>query len=1648
MSTGGYSVRGRRRGRPPGVRSSRSGANNNHVPAKRQKLQQQPDHSHKAHILAQKNVSDENEMASEPEDSENSSSSNSEQSTVPKAAPVSGRRRGRPPRRIGNVAASVGRENIRAINTKNHKPAFPKRSVAGESPRVGSPGPHGTTTNNTLAHSASVVVDPMVFVQNTISQGYDLSSADENKLAEYLCSSVTLLDDTVLSALPKCKSIIAKRDPNAMTLPMAANANRKDADKELVNKKYSKRDLEKEMRRKLSEWIESMAATMNRISLLRRQGLLRDSVSFANQYIEAHAAPQTQIIATPTTALPENFGSQVTNPAVLPLLPPPLPEPAQRSKGPPRVKTSWDQLLADVVDRQKEITMTSRRRKVILRKCSKLIEKENEEKMAKMGIFKNPEQAKRAEREQKKRLAKWIVQQVMKKWMYVESIFSEQRQVEEEEEKSKQDKRILFDMLQRSTQLLEGQRTVDRSSISGSSASSDSASSDSASSDSASSADGGAAKSIGSQADNNSGSDSKESNEHASGIRDLIAGQSVDIEELRRRYFGGQHITADDNKRRTQSGAPEEDAEVLDSTSSTSDSEAVISPEQSDAEFTSESSDQNDSDNEMAELQRDQDVPIGTLLEQYCQRNQTERLHNVEEDSEEEHSQKNVKADNEATGIKGLASIEEKHTVEQPFLLRGSLRIYQRQGLDWLASLHQHRINGILADEMGLGKTIQTIALLAHLACAKGIWGPHLVIVPTSVLLNWEQEFHRWLPGFKVVSYYGGRAERKLKRKGWSKQNAFHVCITSYQLAIQDSSVFKRKPWYYMILDEAQAIKNFRSQRWQTLLGFRSASRLLLTGTPLQNSLVELWSLMYFLMPEQLGIGDDNGGDGDNIGFAGLEHFREWFSQPLEKLLAAQPEIAVPIGSGDNGNVAFNTSTFLQGSGVLSSQEGSTPLCSTQTEAQMAVQKLHTVLRPHILRRLKQDVETQLPNKIEHVVYCHLSKRQRFLYDDFMSRSQTRKALQSGTYLSVMGCLMQLRKVCNHPDLFETRPIVTSWVMSGANIASYRHTEGLVRRMLQASSNKALDSSIKMPWQEESCGRMSSWGMRGLVLTGNEHRHDRMAWENAKKLDATPGIVRQGLVQAKTGLDIIATEEKSWDELQLHPIESRRYTCIEANMLYQKQLRASRSQEAWMRLAEQNNTRINGLAFCPIYGASTLHACRFVPSLRDRLGNMATYLVLTGKQRLEKYESTITNFVFMTPPVVVANSGSDVEAVYPHLRPVPEIEDHGLSWASRERQPTILSMRRRVTHHTGPMRPVEVRQQIAFPEPFLLQYDCGKLQALEQLLGRLVREGHRALLFTQMTKVLDILEKWLNLHGYRYLRLDGATKVEQRWRLTERFNHDSKWKVFISSTRAGGLGINLTGADTVIFYDSDWNHAMDAQCQDRCHRIGQQREVNIYRLISENTIEEAIWRKQCEKRWLNQIVIQEGQFDPNARKNAHKEAETSEKTQQQPWAAQPQDNGAAALGVSDWYDLASTVLAQSGGNSSVKRSAADTTNKQSSQLISEREAVRLLSAAEDEVDATALRVAITEVAHADALDLGNETAFGHGSDLHSADHNSDAQAQPKSTDGYGLDQPLSSVADGQNAREYGDADEDEAGEDEIGHIDDYMLRFLMETVFN
>jgi superfamily II DNA/RNA helicase len=168
---------------------------------------------------------------------------------------------------------------------------------------------------------------------------------------------------------------------------------------------------------------------------------------------------------------------------------------------------------------------------------------------------------------------------------------------------------------------------------------------------------------------------------------------------------------------------------------------------------------------------------------------------------------------------------------------------------------------------------------------------------------------------------------------------------------------------------------------------------------------------------------------------------------------------------------------------------------------------------------------------------------------------------------------------------------------------------------------------------------------------------------------------------------------------------------------------------------------------------------------------------------------------------------------------------------------------------------------LQFPEQKLLQYGCGKLQILSKLLSDLKHNKHRCLIFTQMTKMLDILEVFLNSHGYTFLRLDSTINKIQRQILIERFNNDNKIFIFILSTRIGGISVNLTGADTVIFYDSDWNPTIDVQVQNRCQRIGQIKDVHIYRLISQNTIEENIFKKANQKRLLGDLTIDSANFD-------------------------------------------------------------------------------------------------------------------------------------------------------------------------------------------
>eukprot|EP01041_Mallomonas_annulata_P001537 gene1537-2965_t len=492
-------------------------------------------------------------------------------------------------------------------------------------------------------------------------------------------------------------------------------------------------------------------------------------------------------------------------------------------------------------------------------------------------------------------------------------------------------------------------------------------------------------------------------------------------------------------------------------------------------------------------------------------------------------------------------------TFHQPSnLVGGTLMDYQLDGLKWLLSLWENGLSGILADEMGLGKTIQIISLIAHLREARTP-GPFLIAGPLATLPNWMNEFKKWLPSCKTVLYHGSKAEREEIRSrdmtvNEQKSLAFPVVITSFEICIIDRAYLARYDWQYIILDEGHRIKNRNCRLVKELKQIPSTSRLLLTGTPIQNTLDELWSLLNFVNPM---IFDD------------LAVFQSWF--------------------GFHG---------------IGRQTQVDDIISTE-QRQQVVSKLHEILRPFLLRRMKCDVLTDMPPKVEVVVYCGLSSLQQEYYLRLQQKTLRETLMSMGVEdakdSSQNNLVMQLRKVCNHPFLF-------------------------------------------------------------------------------------------------------------------------------------------------------------------------------------------------GEPRDE--------------------SGS----------------------------------------------------YIGDANPKLVINASGKFRVLDRLLTRLKSEGHKVLIFSQMTKLLDILQDYMAYREYSHHRLDGDVKVAERQRRIDNFNNDPSVFCFLLSTRAGGLGINLTAADTVVLFDSDWNPHQDSQAMARCHRVGQRKSVVIYRLITADSVEIEMLNKQISKKKLERLTIHGGDY--------------------------------------------------------------------------------------------------------------------------------------------------------------------------------------------
>lgn len=478
----------------------------------------------------------------------------------------------------------------------------------------------------------------------------------------------------------------------------------------------------------------------------------------------------------------------------------------------------------------------------------------------------------------------------------------------------------------------------------------------------------------------------------------------------------------------------------------------------------------------------------------------------------------------------------ELHGLPMPRQLYDRLLGYQQVGVEWLLGLFSRRTGGILGDEMGLGKTVQVIAWLAALQLSGRLKAPVLVVCPVTLMRQWIREAQHWWPPLRVLRLHSSERQRDMRAVLKKAAGSAHVLITSYGHLRQFAPLFAKREWRAVVLDEGHAIRNPEAAITLACKQLRTPHRLILSGTPVQNGLVELWSLIDFCSPGLLGT-----------------------------LPVFKAELAAPIVAG--GYV---------GAGTLQVQTAYRCACV-----------LRELLAGVLLRRIKADVAAELPAKQEHVLLCELSEYQRRLYEWILETDIIQSCLAGKR--NVLAGIDLLRKVCNDPDLLLSGPLA---------------------------------DQPDFPW---------------------------------------------------------------------------------------------------------------------------------------------------------------------------------------------------------------------------PRGPEE-----ALP---------GKLRIVSSTLSMWQQRGHKALLFCQTRQMLDRVEALLNRDDIPYLRMDGTTEVRERALLVDRFNADPGIHVFLLTTRVGGLGLNLTGADRVLIYDPDWNPSTDLQARERAWRLGQTRPVTIYRLLAAGTIEEKIYQRQLWKQHLTSRVL-------------------------------------------------------------------------------------------------------------------------------------------------------------------------------------------------
>ncbi|QLQ77994.1 hypothetical protein HG537_0A02410 [Torulaspora globosa] len=735
-------------------------------------------------------------------------------------------------------------------------------------------------------------------------------------------------------------------------------------------------------------------------------------------------------------------------------------------------------------------------------------------------------------------------------------------------------------------------------------------------------------------------------------------------------------------------------------------------------------------------------------------------------------------------------------TIEQPKILACTLKEYQLKGLNWLANLYDQGINGILADEMGLGKTVQSISVLAHLAEKYNIWGPFLVVTPASTLHNWVNEISKFVPQFKILPYWGNANDRKVLRRFWDRKNfrygkdsPFHVMITSYQMVVSDSAYLQKMKWQYMILDEAQAIKSSQSSRWKNLLSFSCRNRLLLTGTPIQNSMQELWALLHFIMPSL---------------FDSHDEFNEWFSRDIE--------------SHAEANTKLN---------------------------QQQLRRLHMILKPFMLRRVKKNVQSELGDKIEIDVLCDLTQRQAKLYQVLKSQVSTAYDVienaagsdEASSDQSLINTVMQFRKVCNHPDLFERADITSPFCFSefGQTAAIFKSDE--LAEVFYSSTNPIKYHLPRLIYEDlilpnyhnniASFSKLVNYTMNIFSLVNNRELCERLSYMTGLEPSQFSRIAHESIVKRAVQFHREKDVRKENESIIFEDDEFR--SDIHGLYLPERISRLEKLSNITTGGVLQSLLNIKGKVFEDQYFDSMRPAsCPAASAVPVSIEVLGSSHVINELNR-ELFDPTISQALSEISPITQYNM---------HIEKGIPIDKFPVSGLYPD------SLNKYFSSH------------ISMPSMDRFITESAKLKKLDELLVQLKKGGHRVLIYFQMTRMMDLMEEYLTYRRYKHIRLDGSSKLEDRRDLVHDWQTRPELFVFLLSTRAGGLGINLTAADTVIFYDSDWNPTIDSQAMDRAHRLGQTRQVTVYRLLVKGTIEERMRDRAKQKEHVQQVVME------------------------------------------------------------------------------------------------------------------------------------------------------------------------------------------------